>query len=73
MYNMDKKTAKLPISFIKNFDIKHYDAEKVYKVFWSRDLHGIQNVNNPVNLKKLRDLQEPPSKEAWNTANDYKC
>lgn len=63
---LDKQLAKVPVSYVKRFDYKTYNVDKVYKVFWSRFIHSIQNENDPVSMETLRNLGEPPSKDSWN-------
>ena len=65
-YIMDKQVAKVPVGYVKKFDADKYKPENVYKVFWSRAIHSIQNENDSASMAKLRNLREPPSKVSWN-------
>lgn len=65
-YIIDKQFAKVPVSYIKKFDSETYNADRVYKVFWSRFIHSIQNENDEESMAKLKSLREPPSKDTWN-------
>lgn len=62
---LDKQLAKLPVSYIKKFEMATYNAEKVYKVFWSRFVHSIQNENDTTSMARLRNLRDPPAKSSW--------
>lgn len=65
---IDRQVAKVPVSYVKRFEKDRYNAENVYKVFWSRYIHSIQNEEDSESMEKLRNLGEPPLKANWNTA-----
>lgn len=67
-YVIDKQLAKVPVGYIKRFEKEKYDAENVYRVFWSRFIHSIQNADDETSMATLRSLREPPAKKSWEVA-----
>lgn len=67
-YVIDKQLAKVPVGYIKRFDPLKYDLDSIYKVFWSRFIHSIQNEKDATSMATLRSLTDPPRKESWRIA-----
>nr|XP_042900042.1 uncharacterized protein LOC122269719 [Parasteatoda tepidariorum] len=61
----DKQFSKVPVGFIKKFDKETYLATNIYKVFWSRHIHSLQNEFDEKCLSLLSELRDPPPKHSW--------